>query len=157
MQLESLELESKVRDYIRELEARYERRIIEIQSKYEININELKNQYLEIKERYDLLVYKRFVRSAEELIDKSQQLLFNNEGEQFKPSLKAMPVEVEEVKSYNRKKRGRKAIDPNIPRTEKIIDIPESEKSCACGADLTRIGEETSEKLHISVLKCPAI
>jgi transposase len=29
----------------------------------------------------------------------------------------------------------------------RIIDIPETEKTCACGAKLTRIGEEISEKL----------
>ena len=149
MQLESLELSPKVREYINKLQTRIE----EIQNQYESSLNniiELKNQYLEIKERYDLLVYKRFVRSAEEVIgDKSQQLLFGNEGEQIKPSLKSNPGEVEQVKSYSRKKRGRKAIDPHIPREDKVIDIPESEKRCACGAELSRIGEETSEKLHI--------
>jgi len=32
---------------------------------------------------------------------------------------------------------------------EEIIDIPEEEKICACGAQMTKIGEETSEKLEI--------
>jgi transposase len=57
--------------------------------------------------------------------------------------------ETTEVKSYTRKKAGRKPLDPKLERRENVIDIPESEKRCACGAELTRIGEETSEKLHI--------
>ena len=111
------------------------------------------NKYLEIKEKYDLLIYKRFMRSAEQIPkDEKQSLLFTPEAE---------PVETEpgesedseeektEVKSHTRNKPGRKAINPNIPRVEKILDIPEDEKKCACGTYLTRIGEETNEKLHI--------
>ncbi|EMF80295.1 putative helix-turn-helix domain of transposase IS66 [Leptospira weilii serovar Topaz str. LT2116] len=30
-----------------------------------------------------------------------------------------------------------------------LHDIPESEKICSCGQELTRIGEEKSEKLDI--------
>ena len=37
----------------------------------------------------------------------------------------------------------------NLPREEVIHDILESEKTCACGCRLIRIGEETSEQLHI--------
>jgi transposase len=57
--------------------------------------------------------------------------------------------EYTEVKSHNRKKKGRKLLDPNLRRVEKIIDIPEDEKTCVCGAKLTRIGEETSEALVV--------
>jgi transposase len=112
-------------------------------------LNDYKNNYLELKERYDLLIYKRFGRSAEQLLaDEKQQLLFTEEAEQVEAA-EPSEEEVTEVKSHNRKKAGRKPLDPNLVRDEKIIDIPESEKTCACGADLSRIGEETSEKLHI--------
>jgi len=36
-----------------------------------------------------------------------------------------------------------------LPRVEKIIDIEETEKTCGCGSKLTKIGEESNEKLHI--------
>ena len=59
-------LDVTVRDYINDL-------INEIKTDYEQQISSLKtnaieyqNKYLEIKERYDLLIYKRFSRSAEE-------------------------------------------------------------------------------------------
>jgi len=111
-------------------------------------LNEYHRKYLEIKERYDLLIYKRFGRSAEQLIDTSQQLLFAEEKEQARPQ-ETEPEECTEVKSYTRKKPGRKTLDPALHREETVIDIPESEKICACGAKLNKIGEETSEKLHI--------
>ena len=124
-------------NYIKELETRYTQQI-----------NEIRNEYLIIKEKYDLLIYKRFGRSAEKLLaDKKQPLLFDTE--ERKNTLAVQEEEFTEVKSFVRKKKGRKAIDPNIPREEIIIDIPEEEKTCACGEELTKIGEETSEKLHI--------
>ncbi|MBK6604148.1 MAG: hypothetical protein IPG24_01440 [Leptospiraceae bacterium] len=48
------------------------------------------------------------------------------------------------VKSFARKKVGRKPLPEHLPRgKEEIIhDIPESEKICNCGHDLKRIGEE---------------
>jgi len=114
------------------------------------NVIEFQNKYLEIKERYDLLIFKRFARSAEQLqLDDKQQALFVEEAAATETAVEEQEEELSEVKSYQRKKGGRKAIDPSIPRVERIIDIPESEKQCACGAVLKRIGEETNEKLHI--------
>jgi transposase len=51
------------------------------------------------------------------------------------------------VKSFNRKKTGRKPLPADLPREEFIHDIPESEKICQCGQCLTKIGEEVSEKV----------
>ncbi len=57
--------------------------------------------------------------------------------------------EVVEVPSHTRKKKGRKPLPPNLPRVEVIHDIDPEEMVCPCGSDLTRIGEEVSEKLDI--------
>ena len=122
--------------------------IKELETNYNLRLKESENRYLELKERYDLLVYKRFARSAEQLLaDKKQPLLFATEETSGK--VKQEDYTFEKVKSHVRMKKGRKAIDPKIPREERIIDIAEEEKTCACGAKLTRIGEESSEKLHI--------
>jgi len=108
------------------------------------------HKYLELKERYDLLVYKRFCRSAEQLLsDDKQQSLFVEEAEQTESSKEDIETEKQEIKSYTRKKPGRKPLDPNLRRVEEIVDILEDEKVCACGEKMTRIGEETSEKLEI--------
>ena len=113
-----------------------------------LRLKELENKYLELKERYDLLIYKRFCRSAEQLqTDDKQQSLFTEESEQT--SVEKEETEKQEIKSYTRKKPGRKPLDPNLRRVEEIIDIPEDEKICACGEKMTKIGEETSEKLEI--------
>jgi len=102
-----------------------------------------------LKEQYDLLVYKRFARSAEQLLaDEKQPQLFTEETEQSKTN-EENPEELETVKSFTRKKAGRKPLGANLQRRPRIIDISESEKTCACGAVLTRIGEEISEKLVI--------
>ena len=158
MQVETLD--TTVRDYIDELKTSYEQRYHaletrnqELQNKVneiETHHTQLRNDYLILKEQYDLLVYKRFVRSAEQLLaDKKQSWLFTEEAK-IAETAEVKPQEISEVKSFKRKKKGRKPIDPRLTREDTVIDIQESEKTCACGANLTRIGEEISEKLHIT-------
>jgi len=141
---------ASVRNYIKQIENRnleLQANIEKIQKEYENKIKDFELNYLILKEQYELLIYKRFARSAEQLIaDKSQPLLFNEESK--KPEA-AKEEEAIEVKPYKRSKGGRKPIDSKLERREKIIDIPESEKTCGCGAVLTRIGEETSENVHV--------
>ncbi len=48
-----------------------------------------------------------------------------------------------EIKSYSRKKRGRKPLPSHLPVEEEIVDIAEKDKQCACGACKTVIGKET--------------
>ena len=121
-------LNPEVKNYIRELET-------------------FKNKYYTLKEQYDALIYKKYVRSAEEIKDDKQQPLFYEEPEAV--SVSEEKSEKLEIKSYTRKKSGRKPLDPNLRRVEEIVDIPEEEKTCACGTQMTKIGEETSEKLEI--------
>jgi len=132
--LETLDVPALI-NYIKDLEA---------------SLKNVQFDYMLLKEQYDLLVYKRFGRSAEKLLeDKKQQLLFGPEEVTGEAAVQPKAEELTEVKPFMRKKAGRKPIAPDIPRRERIIDIGEEEKTCACGAKLTRIGEETSEKLHI--------
>ena len=141
------ELDTAALNYIEELKANYEQKIHNLEKK----VITLENKYLDMKEQQNLLLYKRFMRSAEQIpVDDKQQLLFVEEiqPQETKPKDEKEEARIE-VKSHSRKKSGRKPIDPNIPTEEKVIDIPESEKICACGAELSKIGEETSEKLHI--------
>jgi len=149
MQIEALQFETlnpQVLNYIRDLESSYNNRLKEL----EVNLKTIQFEHAVLKEKYDLVMYKRFVRSAEQLIaDKKQPLLFDSGEIKEEVVKKTKQLEFEEIKSYTRKKSGRKAIDPKLPREEKVIDIAETEKVCACGANLTRIGEESSEKLHI--------
>jgi len=128
-------LNPSVANYIRELETDNQK------------LKKYQDKYYTLKEQYDALMYKKYVRSAEEFINDKQQPLFNEEPEQ--PIVEKTETEKQEIKSYTRKKSGRKPIDPNLRRVEEIIDILEEEKTCACGSEMTKIGEETSEKLEI--------
>jgi len=123
-----------------------QKKVIEI----ETNHKQLYNEHLILQDKYDLLVYKRFARSAEQLLaDEKQPLLFTEEAGQ--PQAKEeTPPELETVTFTRKKGGGRKPLSANLERRPRIIDIAESEKTCACGAVLTRIGEETSEKLVIT-------
>jgi transposase len=54
-----------------------------------------------------------------------------------------------EVKGYRRCARGRKPINPNIPREVITLDLDEDDKHCACGHEMACIGEDVSERLVI--------
>jgi transposase len=86
--------------------------------------------------------------SAEEL---RQGRLFNEaeQGAGQQPTETEQQVSSIPVASHTRQPRGRRALPANLPREEVVHDIPEEQKVCACGASLSRIGEETSEKLKI--------
>jgi len=109
-------------------------------------ISKLENEIEILKEQINLLLQKRYGRSSEQY-NSGQQALFA--PEEILPGTDENDIEKTEVKSYTRKKAGRKSIDPTIERREKIIDISDEEKVCACGHAMDRIGEETSEKLEI--------
>ena len=54
------------------------------------------------------------------------------------------------VKAYKRRTCGRKKLDDdNLEKVRIYHDIPESEKTCGCGAKLVRIGERTTERYNI--------
>ena len=61
------------------------------------------------------------------------------------------------VPEHTRKKKGRKSLPDNLPRVDVVHDIPEDEKICACGCELSRIGEDVSEKLDIVPAKIRVI
>jgi transposase len=73
------------------------------------------------------------------------------------------PEEVDEeekiiVPAHTRtKKRGRKALPDNLPRIDRVHDIPEEDKVCGCGCELSKIGEDVSEKLDIVPAKIRVI
>jgi transposase len=61
------------------------------------------------------------------------------------------------IPEHTRQRPRRKPLPENLPRIEIIEDIAESEKVCACGAELSRIGEEVCEKIDIIPAKIQVI
>ncbi len=73
-----------------------------------------------------------------------------NQLQLFAPDKPVEPIQNDDeivVPEHTRKKCGRKPLPEELPRVEVIHDISEDEKRCACGAELSRIGEEICEKL----------
>ena len=63
--------------------------------------------------------------------------------------IKEEPAEEIRIPGYTRKKGGRKPLSDDLHRVEIVHDIDEKDKTCACGCDLKKVGEETSEQLEI--------
>jgi transposase len=63
---------------------------------------------------------------------------------------KAVDDDSETTTKQRRKPRGkRKPIPDHFPRREIIHDIPEDQKTCACGSERKRISEEVSEQIDV--------
>jgi transposase len=91
--------------------------------------------------------------------DDRQQQLFDEtdvsgQGAEVTSHLEEQPIQ---VAPHHRRNAGRKPLPADLPRIEVIHDIPESEKQCACGSRLSRIGEEVCEKLDIIPAKVQVI
>lgn len=84
----------------------------------------------------------------------SQLHLFNEAEALAEQETEKIPVTVPE---HTRQRPKRKPLPANLPRIDVLHDIDESEKVCACGAELSRIGEDVCEKLDIIPAKIQVI
>ncbi len=103
-----------------------------------------------LEERLRLLQNELFRRSSEKRpeIDDPRQLHLFNEAEVLCSEEPSGEVEIS-VPTHTRKRPKRKPLPDHLPRVDVVHDIDESDKVCACGTPLSRIGEEVSEKLDI--------
>ncbi|PPK71872.1 transposase [Methylobacter tundripaludum] len=107
-----------------------------------------------LKERVDAFLRRLFAAKSEARANPAQRDLFLNEAEALAPNgapvaEEALPEAVE-VAGHQRKKRGRKPIDPHLPREIVRHELPEAERVCAHdGTRLVEIGAEISEQLDI--------
>jgi transposase len=116
-----------------------------------------------LEEKIRLLQDKIFGRKSEKLPareDKYCQLALFNEAEdiadkaatsqeQEMSDTAEVDTDTISVPAHTRQKPGRKPIPDHLPRVEVIHDLSEEEKLCGCGCQMSRIGEEVSEKLDI--------
>jgi transposase len=113
---------------------------------FETQVTTLEQRNRILEEKLKLALFRQFGRHAEKFTGEAQLPLFDAE-ERAAPVREAGHEETTAVAGYRRKKGGRKPLDETIPRVEEVVDIPEEEKHCACGAELTCIGEDVSERL----------
>ncbi len=117
-------------------------------------IDQHQTQIDRLHEQIRLLRSKLFGRKTEKYADSDEeQLRLFDEIEQPNQSNE----EDIPIAAHKRKKRGRKPLPENLPHIEVIHDLPEEEKVCACGCQLTKIGEEVSKKLDYIPAKLQVI
>jgi transposase len=131
-------------------------RTLVIEQSKELRILKKENRVLVSKaevleDELRLLRHKIFGRRSERFSveDLQQSSLFDEAEYGVEEQVRKLSEPAVEVSSYRRVKRGRKPLPADLPREEVVHDIPEEEKTCACGASLVRIGEEINEKLEI--------
>lgn len=104
------------------------------------------NHYL--KERIRLLQNELFGRKSEKsdpVLDRQLPIFEDVTDPVVEPS--ATQADTVTIAAHSRKKRGRKPLPDHLPRIQIVHDIDEEDKVCACGQRLSRIGEDTCEKL----------
>src|SRR3954447_19802471 len=106
-----------------------------------------------LKERVKAFLRQLFAARSEARGSEQKDLFFN-EAEVEAPSASTLPAQEEqvgiEVAGHKRKQRGRKPLDPALPREVVRHELPESERICPHdGAALAEIGVDISEQLDI--------
>ena len=101
----------------------------------------------------ELLRHKLQAQLAARFASKSEKNKF--QMDMFDEALLPTEAELNEVEkadeeitiaAHTRKKSGRKPLPKDLPREQIIYDLAESEKICACGCSLHKIGEDKSEQ-----------
>lgn len=129
--------------------------IAELQNSHATELEKLRNrhdaQMRLLEEQVRHLYNKLFGPKSEKSRygEESPQLCLFDMPEPDPDSSDGAEKEVIEVDQHTRRKKGRKPLPDTLPRVEIIHDIDEQEKVCHCGSELSRIGEEVSEKLDI--------
>lgn len=108
-----------------------------------------------LKERLAKMMHKMFAAKSEARGTEQKDMFFN-EAEAHAAATQADPAQEEsqadqgtDVASHKRK-RGRKPLDPALPRQVERHELPESERICPHdGATLTEIGVEVSEQIEV--------
>ena len=125
----------------------------EIIAELQIGYHKIQEQNNYLEEMVRLLKNELFGRKSEirKEPDANQLQLF------ARPDAPPAPVDEVVIEAHTRKRRGRKPLPSDLAREEVIHDIDEAEKQCACGAQLTCIGQEVCEKLDYTPAKLRVI
>lgn len=116
--------------------------------KQETHIEQLEQRLHWLEGQFYLLRHKRFGASSERTVP-GQRSLFD-EAEMIAEQEPAKEEPEIETISYERKKRGRKALPAELPRERIEYELPEEEQCCSeCGERMHKMGEELRSELNI--------
>jgi transposase len=113
-----------------------------------------------LKERLAKMIHKMFAAKSEARGTEQKDMFFN-EAEAQAAATQAAPAQEESEAAQvpdadttdvagHKRKRGRKPLDPALPRQVERHELPESERICPHdGATLTEIGVEVSEQIEV--------
>jgi transposase len=106
-----------------------------------------------LKEQLNQFKRQLFAAKSEVLGTHQKDMFFNEaeaEGATAQPAGEETDGDHVEVPAHKRAKRGRKPLDPALPREVVRHELPEGERTCPHdGAELREIGVEVSEQLDI--------
>lgn len=131
----------ELKKFIEELQGSHLAELEELKAQYEAEVRLLQEQ---VRHLYDKLFGRKSEKSR--YGEESPQLSLFDMPE---PDPEATVEESVEIEKHTRRRGVRKPLPDNLPRVDIVHDLDEQEKICHCGARLSRIGEEVSEKLDI--------
>lgn len=111
----------------------------------------VEKQSLEIKHLNEMirLYQQRQFGKKSEKVSPDQLSLFDEAELPKKMDVIESAEEEIKVAAHTRKPSGRKPLPENLPREQRVYDLSDAEKICACGHKLRFIKDETSEQLEI--------
>ena len=120
-----------------------------------LELEQKRIEIIQLQEKLATQLRYRFCAHTEKM--DHQPSLFDFEDERFIPSEEEIestvagegPYKEQVVKSYKRRKCGRKKLSKDLPRREIYLDIREEDKQCACGTELVKVGEDRCERLQV--------
>lgn len=104
----------------------------------------LENKVDDLENKLNIALNSLFGRSSEKISPLQPELFEEFTTEEYEEVLEELIIP-----EHTRKKKGKKPIDPSIPREVIVHDIPEEDKKCACGCDMVKVDEEITERLQI--------
>ena len=107
-------------------------------------IRSLENRVDDLENKLNIALNSLFGRSSEKVSPLQPELFEEFTIKEFEEVLEELIIP-----EHTRKKKGKKPIDPSIPREVIVHDIPEEDKKCACGCDMVRVDEVITERLQI--------
>jgi transposase len=111
--------------------------------------NESQRRIDHLEEMIRLLKNEIFGRKSEKRsVADSRQFLLFDENQDDNAEAEDRSTDRQQVAGHSRKKPVRKPLPADLPRVDIVHDLDEAEKTCPCGCQLSRIGEEVCEKLR---------